>query len=110
MLTDYSEWMRRNPNSNFTGFPNGVESIYTTSKYDTPITTWAHTPGDKITVMYTNYLMPYWGSKKYYFPFRELMYEDPAFKLPYNLHYLNKPDLRSLFTFFDRVNRGGPLP
>jgi len=110
LLTDYSQWLKKNPNSKFKGFPSGVESIYSSSKYDTPLTTWAHTPGDKVTVMYTNYLMPEFGSKKYYYPFRELIYEEPAFKLPYDKHALNKPDLRSLMTFIDRVKNGGPLP
>jgi hypothetical protein len=35
-----------------------IESVFTNSKYDSPVSSWLHTPGpaeDKITVLYPSY-------------------------------------------------------
>jgi hypothetical protein len=57
-LTDYSDFIKQHPESSFKGFENGVESIWISTKGDTPVTTWAHTPEDKVTVVYTPFLTP----------------------------------------------------
>ena len=60
ILLDYTQYMKDNNldmADDFRGFDR-VESVYTNSKYDTPVTTWLHTPGlaeEKITALYPSF-------------------------------------------------------
>lgn len=50
-----------------------IESIYLLSKYESPITTWAHVPEDpKITCLYPPYQQPFFMQLRYFAPFKQM--------------------------------------
>ena len=50
-----------------------IESVYTNSKYDSPLTTWLHTPeSPKITVLYPSYQWPSFVLHTEFASFKEL--------------------------------------
>lgn len=50
-----------------------IESIYLLSKYESPITTWAHVPEEpKITCLYPPYQQPFFMQLRYFAPFRQM--------------------------------------
>jgi len=110
-LTDYSKFLKDHPESNFKGFPGGVESLYLQTKYDTPVTAWSHQPGkDKVTVLYTPFLLPQFAAKKYYSPFTSMQYEFPELSIRADMSRLKNPDARSILTLIAEIQAGAPLP
>ena len=54
VLLDYSDYIQKHPEDNWQGFDR-IQSVYISNKYETPVTTWAHTNeyGDnRITALY----------------------------------------------------------
>jgi len=75
-LLNYTSFLNEHPE--VITVPNNIESIYISTKSDTPVTTWAHTSGaDKITVMYVSNIVPAFMAIKYYHPFKELEKQFP---------------------------------
>jgi len=110
-LLDYSAFIRENPESSFKGFPNGIESIYVSTKHDTPVTTWAHTPGkDKVTVLYVTNLVPQFMAEKFYAPFKKLEAQFPELHIRSDRDKMGYSDARSILTLIHEINNGAPLP
>jgi len=86
---------------------NEIESVFYTNKYDAPVRLLAHTPGDKISVLYTNMINPNFMMKKYYSPFKSLTSKFPQLKtLPsFEDHKLSMNDIRSQLQFTNEINR-----
>ena len=84
LLTDYSHFRehQREEGDTFPGFED-VSSVYTNHKYDSPVATWAHTPGEKITILYDAFQHPSFMAEKYFPPFASMMKEDPDLIIRY---------------------------
>jgi hypothetical protein len=73
----------------FPGFED-VSSVYTNHKYDSPVATWAHTPGEKITILYDAFQHPSIMAEKYYKKLKKYGYNEIwAISVNYNGCYIN---------------------
>jgi hypothetical protein len=110
-LLDYSSFLREHPEVDAISVPIDVESIYISTKHDTPVTTWAHTPGkDKVTVMYVTNIVPQFMAEKYYAPFKQLANQFPELSVRGSRDKLASSDARSIFTMINEIANGAPLP
>ena len=55
-----------NERSNLIGENTQIQSVYTSSKHDSPVTSWLHTPGpDKITAIFPSFQFPQFFKQLY---------------------------------------------
>ena len=111
LLTDYSYFIenQREEGDTFTGFED-VSSVYTNHKYDSPVATWAHTPGEKITILYPPFAHPSFMAEKYFPPFAKLTKEFPDLIIRHEPHQKAFPEIKDSISLFDQFKSGGPLP
>lgn len=92
MLTDYSEFMRSGmePGDDFTGMTE-VESMFVTSKYDSPVTLWGHKQGDKTTMLSVSYIDPFFLYNDHYRAFANITDRYPKATFPYQPQFRSYP-------------------
>jgi hypothetical protein len=88
-----------------------VSSIYSSEKYETAPTTWAHIPGiDKVTITYNSFSQPTFFHRRFYAPFDEMMFDFPELKIRSEPTTLGFPNTGGTTFLIREFLRGAPLP
>ena len=91
-----------------------IESVFTNSKYDSPITTWLHTPGeaqDKITALYPSYQQPGFVLKAFFYQFKYLEYLEKDLRIKYEPYIHTFQNQKEMIQFIHEINiEDSPLP
>lgn len=91
--------------------PTDISSIYSSEKYESPPTSWAHIRGDdKVTIVYNSYSQPTFFHRRFYAPFDEMMFDFPELKISSEPTTLGFPNTKGTTFLIREFQRGAPLP
>lgn len=107
LLLDYSD----HPDIEKYQIPDKVESVFTNCKYDSPVSSWLHTPGEKITALYPSYQQPSFVLIAYFFKFKYLEYLDKNLRIKYEPYIHSFQIQKEMIQFQHELNiEDSPIP